>query len=408
MLRKTCLLACLLVALPLASAADIELELSTESGEDEFVTRGSVKIGVVVENPEDEDVSGVRLEVGPVDGLTFSSGSASVAGQSSEKIELTVKGMVWEKKRISITASGDHPNMSVGSGTLGVSVVPPELDLEIISPTRELVMVDIPQGSEVDFTAGVKNTGEMELEDVALTLDPGKGVSCSVGGGKKDIGVGKTATWQVSCDNFTGGQEITLVAEDKREIARDSEVVKFKITESVKAMGLEILAPLENQEFRLGEFGGEIDVEVENTGEGDLEQVCVDVEGISFTGGGCADIPAGGIQSYAIEVIPSEETTIARIRAEDSAQQASDEVGVRILKIGAVVPVENETQEPPAQPPQPEENLTPPPNETEEKEEGGGTIFGIPQDVFTIIAVAIPIILLVAYIKIGLSRAEEY
>jgi hypothetical protein len=397
----------LLILIPLASADEDTVELEISTSRDTYRDAETVSISGSVENTHpNTDVSGIEISVSGNGELTVSGEeTVSIEADSKKGFEITLSGEITQKYDITITAESSDENI-VGD-SVDVDVLPPELELKIISPKEEITWAveHVENNTEIDFDVMVENTGGSEIPEVSITIDTHDMISCNLGEGDKNIPKGKTVKFPVSCSNVSNGDRVTINAADQNNEAHDIESVEFYFVEKAKNIELQINSPVENEELRINDLGGEINIDVENTGEVDLKGVCPIIEGLQSIPAECKDLAVGEDKSFSVEVLPERNLTNARIFVTDEEARAEDEVMVRVLRIKRIIPEKNVTQTNDTQEETQEEaqnESTDDADTSDEEVEGGG--FELPSEFFIILAIAIPLIVLLVYIRMTISR----
>jgi hypothetical protein len=404
------LLLLLIFAQVASAAADIDLEISTSGDKDEFISGGSVVIPVKISNPSGSfgPVSNIEI-TGSGGDFSFSAGALIVSGDAvstlesgkTASVDVTVTGFVWSKTRIKIEVEGSSPDFDVNGDSVSVDIVPPDLDIEIISPETDLTLVDVEENSTYSFDALIRNTGDWGLEEVTMELQFKESeIDCRVGGKERDIAIGGTSKFLITCSNIGSGKKITIRVQDKNKAVFDIKNIEFTLVESFKNRQLEITSPVENQEFRVGDYGGSVDVTVQNIGEAALDEVCASVSNMEHAADACVSLIVGTSHTFTINLVPFANVTNAKIVVSDSTGDASDDVVVRILKLSAIVPVKNDT------PIVENTTVVVPTNGTVEGPEEEAQLFGIPQWLFVSIVILVPLILLGIYVKISIGRVQ--
>lgn len=328
----------ILVLLPLGMCRDVELNIL--SPQDDSIHRlgtGGLSILFTIEN--DEDSAGiaqkVKLEAEDIGGLEFSSSEATIDVNKTAEIVLTIDGFIWDRETVTITVVGDNPDFDVDTDKIDLELVPPPLRLDIISPRSEIRLVDIKEGGDAQVTALVRNTGSHSLESVEMTISSRSGMGCEIRTGKKNIAINDLSEYKIDCKNISSGDRFDIEVRDRHNAAYDRESVRVFLVESFKYHDLVVLSPYENEGVRFGPYGGTIEILVNNTGDSILTNVCADLADVDFESSGCVDIEPGKTGEIMLNVMPKDNVTITKLFV-NSSEDASDEVGVRILKLDIV------------------------------------------------------------------------
>lgn len=385
------------------AAGEANLEITSPESGRYYTFTGSATVTIKVQNSGDMVASGAYVTVDTVENLAFSvSGSQTIDMGDTASFTISISGIVVEKKKeVKATVyylDGAEP---VEGDSISFYLTPGTINADILSPIGEIRLVDFPENGTTTFSVKVKNTGQAPLYGVKVNIDPKySGISCTWDQSGKDITVSNSADYPATCSNVSNGKEITISISDTYRQISQYRPLTFFLVESVKNYKLDITSPIENSEFRLGEYGGDITLEVSNIGEVKLFGVCAAVSNMQYTSSGCVDIDVGQPASFVLNIVPVEELTIANIVVSDSNNRTKDELGLRVIKVQAVTPPEeNGTIVVPVNI-TPFENITAPPV-VEESE------FPIPGWVFVLLIILVPAIVLLVFIKISVSRSHE-
>jgi hypothetical protein len=396
-----------LACVNIASAVTIMPGLNVVPDRDSFIQDGRLSLTIRVKNPNtDISITGVLINASATGSLVVSPASrtiSSIAPGKSSDVALTITGDVEGSETLTIKViegtCGDE--CEVRATSLNIELRQPRREISIVGPKKEITWVveDKTQPATVSFDALLRNTGEVELKEVTITGEFNEEqLSCKFDSKKISIPAGQTGKLSVSCENVSTGKRMMFYVEDKTGEAWDRETLEFKLAEPFRLNEMRIISPVENAEFRLGEFGGHITVLVENSGDAGLSGVCTRVENMQFTSDGCADLAVGANHSFRLNIIPESNITNAYIVASDSENKTDASVTVRIIKIAALRPPINDT--PVINDSVPDEPEVP--DEVEEEEEE----FSFPMEILVILIILIPVIILVVYIKKSVARAE--
>jgi len=224
------------LALQMATAADINLEITNIGSNEEFTTDGELGLTVNVKNLAGSFGEAQNVEVAVVgEGVSGSSESVNIGVGESRKIKVRISGFVWEKTRIWLEASGENPDFEVMGDRVGIFLTPAELGLEIVGPGREMKLVDFEEGGSLDIKVLVKNTGKVKLFGVELhILDQSPGLSCDITEGNvQDIEAGKIGRYMVRCNNVSRGKRMKMRVEDENDATFDLSSVEFTLIRPV-------------------------------------------------------------------------------------------------------------------------------------------------------------------------------
>ena len=399
----------LIIALPIVSAAEsIDMQLVI-NGDEERTSSGVITVEGTLTNPSGLSVSGITLSV-TASGLTTSgldTSAFTLAAGEEKTFAIQVTGFPWTTTKLTIKAEWEkNTDYRSGSVSESINIVSPELDIEIVGPETDLTLVveEVLPENQVDFYVLVKNPTVFTLEGVGMGIEFQEDKLSCTGEttAKKNIAGGKTERFSISCTNVSKQDRLRIEVMDKYNSVRDNIMITFNFVERVKDIRLEISSPVENAEFRLGEYGGSVKVTAKNVGEVGLAGVCAYVESMEFTSDGCVDIPVGAEHTFNLNLVPTENFTNVYIYVNDAEKRAEDSVTVRVLMIKAIIPVKNDT------PGIIEQNDTPPVETNTSVEPVEPGLFDyIPSWVLILLVILIPIIILAVYIKVSISKVDE-
>ncbi len=407
-------LAALLAVAPTAQA-EANLEIISPDNGHEYVTTGSLEITIKIKNNGLDYAEEVRVSL-DIAGFAYSANSiAKLNPGDVRSILLRVTGLVGEETDARITAYGSGPNGTDGDH-INIVFLPPKAELKIESPKGEISLVGIPEKGSAKISVAVRNYGGASLAGVAITFERlSAGLSCTASN-PQSIAPGKTASYSITCNNVSSGKSFRITAADADGRAFDTESITLRLVEQMLPNKLDILSPLENAELRVPDAGMVVKVLVRNNGLASLTGVCAFVEGIGYNASGCADLDYNKTHEFDITLVPTQELALAKLIVNDSRGKAEDEIGVRVLRVQAIrQPVNlsgtNDTMANDSNP-----NGTPTVQNTSGQGTGlqGGNAsgpktgpFGLPQDVFNLLLVIVPLAALGVGIKIAVSRANK-
>jgi|GEM_PF-6065891 len=222
--------------LQVAAAAEIDLEITNIESNDEFITNGELVLMVEVENLPDSLGGATDVEVIVTgEGVTGSSETTDLDVGESETIRVTISGFVWDKTRVWLEPSGESSDFDVSGDRIGIYMIPPKLDLEIIGPERGMKLVDFDEGGSLNVKVLVRNGGAARLFGVDLSITgQSDGLGCGVSGGNgQDIEAGKTGEYTMRCGNVSTGKQVRMRVEDENEAVFDLAAVEFTLIRPV-------------------------------------------------------------------------------------------------------------------------------------------------------------------------------
>jgi hypothetical protein len=285
-------------------------------------------------NKGPDDLEDVRIEA-VMEGITFASTKVDLDNGETGFIRFSVRGMVWEEKSFTATATGDLEEGYLDEDSVTLTLIP-DVGIEITYPNRELKLVDVEDGSNIDFDVHVESEGGL-LRGVELTVgSQWEKLEC-IGGATRDIEAHKTVKFPVTCYNVSSGDSMTFKVRDSHSSAIDLHTVTFRLVQSVKNYAVEIVSPKENEKIVVSERGSQVITVVRNTGEEILKGVCARIDELNITSE-CEDIAVGALAQLELDVkIPSDLQTY--IRVHNDGEEATKKVGVILDVIESIIAI---------------------------------------------------------------------
>jgi len=401
---KIALLVLVFLVQAAVAAEEATLEVTSPKNGRYYTFTVTTTVSVSVKNTGTVVASGAYISVPDIANLSITvSEPQTISAGQTRTFTLSISGIVTEKKKeVKVTVYYIKGQVAEKEDELSFYLTPGTIDADIISPISEIRLVDFPENGTTKFSVKVKNTGQAPLYGVKLNIDPKySGISCTWDQSGKDITAPNIEDYPVTCNNVSNGKSITLSISDTYRQISEYRPLTFYLVESVRNYKLDITSPIENSEFRIGEYGGDITLEVSNVGEVLLNGVCAVVNNMQYTSKSqCVNIDVGKNASFVLNLVPIQELTNAEIVVSDSNNRTKDELGLRIIRVQAIKPPEeNGTIIAPVNI-TPIENVTAPPVVEEPS-------FQIPGWVFTLIIILVPAIVLLVFVKISMSRSNE-
>jgi len=389
--------------LPLV-AADVDLEVLKPEDREEFVLDDSVMVKIKVVNHGEETAQDVTFSAS-AEGVAVSLPDVGdIPGGSTVTFDLEISNAnddapICKETYMKIEFTYTEANMRSSSDHVTIKLVPPRVDLNILSPQQVIKLVDFPEGGSTTVGVLVKNEGSRTITGVGLEVVPrNEQMACSISGGASNIAASTSVSYSLTCSDINDSDKLDLRLYDGCGTQRDFETVRFELVEGFKDYRLEIVDPVENDGVILSEVGGAIDVTVHAKGQDALTGVCVYAFDINSIPGACADIDAGQNKVFTINLVPDSDLKKIMIFANDSTGQAEDEKNIWVTRVLALdEPVANTT----------EPEVVNGTNPVTDVPEAGSTGFVVTKEMFAIIIILIPVLMVVVYVGRSLKKTTH-
>jgi len=389
----------LAVMLPAVSAS-VDLKITTPPDGAQYTFSGSLTVTVIVKNEGTNDSHGVNVSA-EEEGLEIAlPAPVGIPAGGDASSSLTISGQLCRTVSLTIEVSGLDPEGESSEDRITIELRPPVNDLKIIYPQQTLTLVDVEENSTKSFEVLVKNNKLETADSISLLAKSNSAkINCSVNAGAMSILGESTASYPVTCYHVSTGERVELQLMDSCKSLQDMESVTFAIVSGFKDYRLQILSPVENDQLRVSDLGGIVNVMIASIGKDNMTGVCAYAEGISFTRDNCINLTSKQNRTISLMMIPNNNLTNVGITVNDSTGTAHDHVTVWVTKIpivqlANVTPVANQSG-----------NNTSLSNTTtaEQKKES----FEIPREILILIVLLVPIIILTVYIKKSLQSLKK-
>lgn len=400
--QKVVLLLLVLALLPCVLGAVNEVNLEVTSLHDEYTfTETTNVITVTVTNSGNLTAYGVALST-TAQGLSISADpeSADISAGGQASYTLTVSGQVCKTTFLDINAEGKDADGNIYDSSLGIMLHPPERGIEILYPKETLKLVDMQQGGTKGFEVLVKNSELKDVDGVSLSVkDMTKRMNCTIGTGSQTVPARSSASYSVTCVNVTTGSRATFQLMDSCGNSQDIDSVTFEVIERVKDYRLEIVSPAENDEVLATGNGTVVNVTASNIGRDDMTGVCVYAKNITYNKSSCVNLSSNQNHTFSLTIFPVKKFGGMDLIVNDSTGQAHDKIVVWVSVTPTVQPQvnnsKNNTQS---------ADLNISQNLTSETGQQNDHVFGIPRELFILIVVLVPLLVLGAFIQKSLKR----
>lgn len=384
------------IMLPVALASDVDLTITKPLDGARYTLSGTLVINVTVKNEGDNDSYSVTVSA-EEEGVSITVPPAvDIPAGETASFPLTITGQLCKPMPLLIKVSGLDLEGDAHEEQVLVELRPPTKDLKIVYPQQVLKLVDVQENGTKSFDVLVKNNKIEGVDGLLLLAEYNAAkINCSVSSGSQSVPGRLTASYSVTCNNVNTGDRVDFQLIDSCNIIQDAESVTFEIVPGTKDYRLRILSPVENDQLRVSNLGGIVDVVVASIGRDNMTGICAYVNGMNFTGDSCVNLISEQNHTFSLMVFPTNNITNVGIIVNDSTGAAHDYVTIWITRIAPVqianvTPVINQSGQ---------ENNTNLSNVMTSQQKNA--VFGIPHEILILIIVLVPIIILAVYIKRG-------